>query len=399
MRNSYSAKLSDKFSREIRSGILQEPKFQEIFPNCKLGDLQSIEAWCLSGNTLPNYFGAGVGGSITGFGCNKLAILDDPIKNIEDALSETVIQNTWDWYTSTHLSRMEKGCRELHIATRWSKLDPIGRLTDEYSEAYIPDMKVIVVPALDENGNSFCEEIKSTEEYHQLRRVTDEFIWEAEFMQRPVSEKGLLFPPNELNWFSMSEIATKKPDGIFGATDVADKGKDYLASVTAIKFGNNIFITDVVFSQDGVEITEPLVANMIIKNKLNIMKIESNNGGYQYARNIRDLIENKSKCSVIAEHTTQNKETRILMHSGFVKSNFYFRDDYEVGSPYDKFMRMLTSYVKLSKNKYDDAPDVITQIAEMCELIVPEMIEPPKKQLPFALRSEEVSKGDYISWY
>lgn len=398
MRNSYGSKLAEKFSREIRSGILQEPKFQEVFPNCKLGSLQAIDGWCLTGNTLPNYFCSGVGGSITGFGCNAIAILDDPVKNIEEALSETIIQATWDWYTSTHLSRMEKGCKELHIATRWSKLDPIGRLTDEYSEAYTPDMKVIVVPALDEEGNSFCEEIKSTEEYHQLRRVTDEFIWEAEFMQQPVSEKGLLFPPNELNWFSMKEIATKKPDGIFGATDVADKGKDFLVSLTALKYGNDVYITDVVCTQDGVEVTEPLVAQMIIKNNIQLMKVEANNGGHAFARNIRDLVINKSRCTVLAETNTSNKETRILMNSGFVKSRFYFRDDYEVGSEYDKFMRMLTSYVKLTKNKFDDAPDVITQIAEMCEVIVPEIVEPEKKRLPWALDTGDIIQEEYIVW-
>ena len=400
MRNSYGSKLAEKFSREIRSGLLQEPKFKEVFPNCELGDLQNVENWCLKGNTLPNYFCAGVGGSITGLGCKTLAILDDPIKNIEEALSETVIQNTFDWYTSTHLSRMETGCKELHIATRWSKKDPIGRLTDPYSESYIEDMKTIVIPALDENGKSFCEERKTTEEYYELRKVTDEFIWEAEFMQNPVDEKGLLFPPSELNWFSMKEIATKKPDGIFGYTDTADEGKDYVASATGLEYGNDVYITDVVFTQDGVEITEPLVADMIIRNKLSLMKIESNNGGYQYARNVRDLIEHKSKCTIISEHTSQNKETRILMQSGFVKKHFYFRDDYEPGSDYDKFMRAFTSYVKLSKNQSDDSPDCITGISEMCEMIVPELVEPERKKLPWALDTEyeDLQKGEYISW-
>jgi len=78
--------------------------------------------------------------------------LDDPIKNIEEALSETVIENVWNWYTSTHLSRLENECPEIHIATRWTKKDPIGRLTDEFSEEYSNKFKVISISALNDNG-------------------------------------------------------------------------------------------------------------------------------------------------------------------------------------------------------------------------------------------------------
>lgn len=379
MRNAYASKLAEKFSKDIRDGILINPKFVEVFPNCKLGKNTAVDGWSLEGNTQPSYFCAGVGGAITGFGCNMLAILDDGIKNIEEALSEVALENLWNWYTSTHLSRLETGCPEIHIATRWSKKDPIGRLTDPYSEAYIEGMEVICIPALID-GKSFCEEIKTTEEYLSLRKVTDTFIWEAEFMQEPVDEKGLLFPNGDLNYFSMKEIRNKKPDGIVGVTDTADKGSDFLSSITAYKYGEYFYITDVIFTQDGVEITEPMVANMIVRNNIQMETIESNNGGYQYTRNIRNLIRGKSYCSVIPKHTSQNKETRILMNSGFVKNYVYFRNDYEPGSQYDKFMRNLTSYVKLGKNAHDDAVDNVTQLVENYSNF---KFQEPKKELEY----------------
>lgn len=365
MRNSYAAKLAEKFSKDIRDGIIVSPKYLEVFPHVRLNKKSSaIDSWSLEGNTQPSYFCAGVGGAITGFGCKTVAILDDPIKNIEEALSENVIDSVWNWYTSTHLSRLENSCPEIHIATRWSKKDPIGRLTDEYSEAYTPDMIVIVISALDENGETFCEEIKTTKEYYAIRKVTDEFIWEAEFMQHPVESKGVLFPVEQLKRFSLDEIKTKKPDGIIGFTDTADKGSDFLCSPVGKRFGEYTYITDVVFSQDGVEITEPQVAQMIIDAKVDVMEIESNNGGYGYIRNVKALLQGKSYCSVIPRKTTQNKETRIIMSAGYIKEYFYFRSDYEPGSDYDKFMRALTSYIKLGKNKHDDAPDATTGLAE-----------------------------------
>ena len=365
MRNSYAAKLAEKFSKDIRDGILPEPKFKKVFPNISISKTNaSVDGWSINTYTQPAYFCAGVGGAITGFGCKTLSILDDPIKNIEEALSETVIENVWNWYTSTHLSRLENNCPEIHIATRWSKKDPIGRLTDPNSEYYNPDFVVIVIAALDDKGNSFCEEVKTTEEYHSIKKVTEDFIWEAEFMQIPIESKGQLYPIEELNRFSLSEIKTKKPSAIIGFTDTADKGSDYLCSLICKRYGKYSYITDVVFTQDGVEITEPLVAQQIIDTKADLMKIESNNGGYGYARNVKKLIEGKSNCSIIAEPTTSNKETRILMNAGYIKEHFYFRNDYQIGSDYDKFMRQFVSYIRLGKNRHDDAADCVTMAGE-----------------------------------
>lgn len=398
MRNSYASKLAEKFSKDIRDGFIVNPKYQGIFPGVRLGNNTAVDGWSLEGMTQPSYFCAGVGGAITGFGCDMLAILDDPIKNIEDALSEVVIENTWNWYTSTHLSRLETGCPEIHIATRWSKKDPIGRLTDEYSDTYVDDMRVIRIPALNDDGESFCEEIKTTEEYMEIKKVTDELIWEAEFMQNPLESKGLLFPAEELNRFSMKEIGSKTPDGILGFTDTADKGTDFLSSITGKKFGNYVYITDVVFTQDGVEITEPQVARMIIDTKMDIMKIEANNGGHGYARNVRDLIEGKSKCSISADVNTKNKETRILMNAGHIKKYFVFRDDFEPGSDYDKFFRQFTSYIKLGKNKHDDAADSVTGLAEMVELVSVAKVVKQKSNIPFALQTDFEDEGSYIDW-
>ena len=370
MRNSYAARLAEKFSKDIRDGIIQSPKYLEVFPDVKLSkNNQAIDGWSLETNTQPSYFCAGVGGAITGFGVNMISILDDPIKNIEEAMSELIIDNVWHWYTSTHLSRLEQGCPEIHIATRWTKKDPIGRLTDEFSEAYIPEMKVISVPALDDNGNSFCEEIKTTEEYHSLRKVTESFIWEAEYMQNPIESKGLLYPVEELKRFKMEDIANKKCDGKIGFTDVADKGSDYLCSLIGQKFGEFTYITDVVFTQDGVEITEPLVAQMIIDTNCDIMKVESNAGGESFARNVRNIVKGKNcKSQIVAEHSSTNKETRIIMAAGYIKEYFYFRNDYAPGSAYDKFVRQFTSYIKMGKNKHDDGADCLTGLGNFAKV-------------------------------
>ena len=397
MRNSYAAKLAEKFSKDIRDGIIPSDRYRKVFPDVKATG--AIDNWMINSNTQPAYFCAGVGGPITGFGCRTIAILDDPIKNIEEALSETVIEGTWNWYTSTHLSRLESRCPEIHIATRWTRKDPIGRLTDSNSENYT-DMEVISIPALNDEGKSFCEEIKTTEEYLSLKKVNDSFIWEAEYMQQPIESKGLLFPIEELNRFTMNDIKTKTPDGVIGFTDTADRGDDYLCSPIGKVFGACTYITDVIFTQDGVEITEPLVARMLIDTQCYLMRIESNNGGSSYARNVRTLIQGKSPCMVTDEHQSTNKETRILMNAGYIKENFYFRKDYEPGSDYDRYIRALTSYVKLGKNKHDDAPDGTVGLAELSKTMIFAK-EPESKRDPFLDREPEetlVIDTSYINY-
>ncbi len=364
MRNSYAAELAEKFSYEVRQ-IIKSDRYKLVFPTIELKtDKKAVNDWAVQGSKQTTYFCAGVGGAITGKGCDLAAIADDLIKNIEDALSENVLNKTWQWVTSTHNSRLEKGCPQIHIATRWSRKDPIGMLLD----AEIKEWTVYNVPALI-NGKTFCEDVKTTEEFLQIKRLTDDFIWEAEYMQNPIEAKGLLYPIEELKRFSLDEVSKydtskEKWDGIVNYTDTADEGTDYLSSVTGKALGKYIYLTDVVFTQDPVEVTEGRVAQMIIDSNCDKAVIESNAGGKSFGKNIKNLISEDSKCHVIWKPSTKNKETRIFMKSGIVKEFVYFRNDYELGSDYDKFIRQLTSYVRLGTNKHDDAADSITGLVD-----------------------------------
>lgn len=380
MRNSYAADLAYSFSYDIRQ-IVQTEKYLKVFPRVKLkADRKAVDDWALETSKRSAYFCAGVGGPITGKGCDIAGILDDPIKNIEEALSETVMDKIWKWYTSTHLSRFESGCPEIHIATRWSRNDPIGRLTDQLSEYYDGKFEVIKIPALDDYGKTFCPAIKTTEEYLAIKKITEDFIWEAEFMQNPIESKGLLFPVDDLKRFSLADLADKKPDATIGYADTADSGTDFHSVPIGKIFGEYTYITDVYFTQDGVEITEPLTAQLVIDTGCEKLKVESNAGGKSFARNVLKLLrEAKNNSSVIYEPNMQNKETRILMAAGYIKEHFYFRDDYEAGSDYDKFMRQLISYVKMGKNKHDDAPDSLTGLSTLSKLIAKPRGEKPKK--------------------
>ena len=374
MRNTCTSPLFEKFSYDTRD-IVKLPKFRKVFPEAIISpNKQNVRGWSLTKARQVSYFGAGVGGSIIGFGASCLAITDDLFKDFEEAMSETVNEKTWRWKEGAHDSRIERNCCKIDIGTRWSENDVIGRL--EKAGKY--DI-IVRIPALI-NGETFCEDVHTTEYYQELENEIDEVIWAAEYMQEPIEAKGLLFPKSELNWFTMDEIKGKQADARIAACDTADKGNDDLGAPFADFFKDRFFIPDVVFTKDPIEVTEPQVAQMIIDKHTQKMLIESNNGGRSFALNVKKLIDGKSTCEIDTRHTVSNKETRILMKAGFIKKYFWFRSDYERGSQYDKFITALTKYLRMGGNLHDDAPDSLTILAEYIEYL--ELLTPKTNDKP-----------------
>ncbi|MDR2969289.1 MAG: phage terminase large subunit [Tannerellaceae bacterium] len=367
MRNTCADPLYNKLSYDTRD-IVRSRKYREVFPEIKLKpDKQNVHGWSLEGARQVSYFGAGKDGTVIGFGASMLAVTDDLYKSLEDALSDNNNEKTWVWKQGTHDSRIEGSCCSIDIGTRWSATDVLGRMEESRDGKYYDE--IIRVPALDENDRSFCEDVHTTEYYHELRRETEDSIWMAEYMQEPYEAKGLLFPKSELKRFRRADMRGRIPDGRIGATDVADEGDDNFSSPFADVFGDQLFITDVLFTKDAVEITAPRLAQMIIDIRPDRLRIESNNGGKIFANDVRRLVKENdsySNCIIQACPTTKNKQTRILMKSGWIKEHCRFLDEseYEKGSDYWWFMKWLTSYKKEGGNAHDDAPDSMTILAE-----------------------------------
>ena len=373
MRDSCTADLAEDFSYDIRGWIANSEKYKQIFPDMVLSkDNHKINNWAVTTANKISYFCAGVGGTIIGKGCNLAAIIDDSIKNVDEALSVPVLEKKWKWYTATFLSRLEEDCPQIFINTRWSRRDIYGRLDSQgFFDKKNGGMK-IVIPALDEKGQSFCPDVKSTKDYLSIKSLTDTMIWEAEYQQNPIEAEGILLPIEQLKRFSIDELfankdtrVVKAPDGIRGRVDTADEGTDYFCSVVSFIYVDKVYIVDVIFTQEGTEITEPKLAQQLIDYHVEVTTIESNFGGKSFARGVKKILKDKGNtCLVKTKVTTRNKETRILMKAAYMKEYFVFRNDYEPGSDYDRFMQSLCSYMKAGKNEHDDANDATTGLAE-----------------------------------
>lgn len=364
---SYNDDVASDFSRYTRDGISSKKNmpedivYSDIFPNTRIKEGHaSYQKWALEGQHF-NYLGSGVGGTITGKGATVL-IVDDPIKGAEEALNENHLAKLWTWYTSTFLSRVsaEHGePLEIIVMTRWSKKDICGRILESIDK---DNWYVLKMEAYDRKADKMlCSDLLSKSRYMQLRSQMVDMVFEANYHQKPIDLTGTLYKK-----FKTYE---KLPGGIkrvLSYTDTADTGKDYLCSIVFGEYNGEAYIIDVLYSQKGMEITEPATAKFLYENKVNLAQIESNNGGRGFARAVQRLLwENfKSRQPVIKWfNQTKNKQARIYSASAFVQEHLYFPVNWKDRWP--QYYEAMISYQKEGKNKYDDAPDATTGVAEM----------------------------------
>jgi predicted phage terminase large subunit-like protein len=369
MRNTCTATLYQKFSYDVRA-IVKSDIFKKVFRGIAISDDKAnLNGWNLNKSKQVGYFGAGVGGTIIGFGANNLAITDDLYRGIEDALSDTINDRVIQWKEATHDSRLETGAKVIDIGTRWATTDVIGRNMNNgrYDRS-------IVIPALDDKGRSFCEDVATTEDYLTKQKYTAPEIWEAEYMQRPVDMKGRLF--NDLAFIDPSELkelleANKddtKPKGIEGAiayVDVADQGNDYTALAIAVLIKGGLYVVDYVFTKENTDVTLPLIAGKLNYWGVSYCRVESNNMGAMFGRQLQRLVD-RTKVLLVTNST--NKNTRIIMASAQImqKFNFVKNDDQQSV----QFIANVLSYSKEGKNKNDDAPDCLAGLSILCTSIL-----------------------------
>lgn len=312
-----------------------------------------------------------IGASLTGATrCEQFLTADDLVSGIEEALSVPRMDKLWQLYTNDLKSRKKMGCKELHLATRWSVHDPIGRLQVMYEDN--PRFLSIVVPALDENGKSnfnYDYGVGFDEEYFRdMEDNYDEPSFQALFMNRPVEREGLLYPPESLKrYFDLPE---GEPDAIVGVCDTKDRGKDYCVLPVAYVYGQNYYIEDVICDNSLPEIVDKRLVEILCKHNVQMVRFESNSAGGRIANDVQKALkERNQRCSISTKYTTATKETKIIVNSSWVKEHCCFkeRETYIKNSDYGRFMTMLCSYTQMGKNPHDDAPDALAMLAEFVQ--------------------------------
>lgn len=358
-----------------------EYRFRDVFPDA---EIQATDAMGLTialdrSARFATYqfgsLGSGLAGRVR---AESLLFCDDLIPNIEVALSEEQLEKTWNAYASDLLQRKIGTAKELHIATRWSLRDVIGRLEMKYEGE--PWAKFIKVNALDENDESNFDYPYNlgytTSALHKLREDMDEATFGALYMNAPIEREGQLFANEELQRFF--ELPDKDPDAVYAVCDTKDRGEDFCVLPVIFQYGNYFYVEDVICDDGKPEIVEERLAEILVRYKVQIARFESNSAGGKIAEKVQSMVKERGGITKITtKYTTANKETKIIANSPYVKEHFLFKDDsmIKTNRDYKRFMSFLKSYTLKGKNKHDDVPDAMAMSAIFVQDMVYRAIE------------------------
>ena len=365
-------------TRSFYDGVSQilnpdgEYTWHEIFPNVKFsvrGDLNSKEQTINVGE--PKRFKSltcrAINASLTGATrCEKILYADDLCSGIEEALSKERLDKLWQTYNTDLKTRKKKFCKEIHIQTRWSVQDVVGRLQRDHEGD--KRAKFIAVPALNENEESNFDYDYNvgfdTKYFLDMKQSMDDVSFRCLFMNQPIEREGLLYHDDDFERYY--ELPDREPDSILGICDTKDRGTDFCFLPIFYQYGDKYYWEDCAYDNGAIEIVDELCASVIIKHNPHSVQFESNSAGGRTADAINEKIKGKCRTRITKKFTTQNKETKIIVNSGWVKEHILIKDKsmYAPNSPYGKAYSNLLSYTVSGKNLTDDVCDGMAMFAE-----------------------------------
>lgn len=377
---SYSDDLARDNSRDIQN-IMRTEEYQRLF----LGTMpqsSGTKKWTTAeGGGL---YAVSSGGQVTGFGAglvdeededNELGeaiaeldesradevfggaiVIDDPIKP-DDASNEKTRDKVNHKFESTIRNRVNS--RRTPIIIVMQRLDENDLCG--YLQKLEPDKwTVVCLPCISEDEDGHEQALwpfkQTLEELHDLREKQP-WVFDTQYMQNPRPLEGLMYPRPWKTYQTMPVTARKIRKNY---TDTADTGSDYLCSIDYIETEVGNFVVNVLYTDKAMEYTEPATARMLTEDNIDVVVVESNNGGRGFARNVerncRLMHNTHTQISTMTQ--TKNKQVRIFSHSADVQNMTWFPEGWERRWP--TFHNALAGYKKEGGNEHDDAPDALT---------------------------------------
>lgn len=303
---------------------------------------------------------------------SKFLLVDDMIGGIEEAMNPIILDKLWDKYAVDARQRKiqdtdGKNCKEIHIATRWSVHDVIGRIQNMYEGN--PRVKVIAVPDVDPvtGESNFDYEFSGfTKEFFEDQQLLmDDISYRCLYKQEPIEREGLLFPEDKIRRYL--NLPHGKPEIVTGQCDTKGKGTDYFVLPVLQKYGEDYYCVDCVCDNTAdYEMQYENAANVLTNNKVQECEFERNAGGDRVAMEVNKRVEKKGWiCNITDTPTETNKEARIFQCSNWILQHVIFKDPslYKPNEPYGVMMSLLKRYSVSGKKQLDDVPDVFSNFA------------------------------------
>lgn len=303
---------------------------------------------------------------------SKFLFVDDMIGGIEEAMNPIILDKLWDKYAVDARQRKTqdtdgKNCKEIHIATRWSVNDVIGRIQNMYEGN--PRVKVIAVPDIDPKTglSNFDYEFSgfTVAFFEDQQLLMDDISYRCLYKQEPIEREGLLFPEEKIRRYL--NLPHGEPEIVTGQCDTKGKGTDFFVLPVLQKYGEDYYCVDCVCDNTAdYEMQYENAANVLVNNKVQECEFERNAGGDRVAMEVNKRVESKGWiCNITDTPTETNKEARIFQCSNWILQHVIFKDPsrYKPNEPYGVMMSLLKRYSVSGKKQLDDVPDVFSNFA------------------------------------
>ena len=367
---------SGDITRMFYDGVLdittsEEYTWSEIFPDVKLRDTNAKAEKMDFGKYKPFYSlqCTSVGSKNSGkVRCNRYLYCDDLIGGIEEALNKSRLDNLWRIYSvDARQRKLNEQVKEIHIATRWSVHDVIGRLQRAYEGS--KRARFIAVPDIDpvtgESNFNYKYNGMSVEFFKDQEAIMDHISYKCLYKNEPIEREGLLYHDEDLRRFA--SLPVREPDAILGICDVKNKGTDFMFLPCMLQYGTDYYLTDCICDDNtdyGVQYER--LSDLIVNTNMQQCEFESNSGGDRVSYEVNKLVEEKGgRCNITDKPTETNKETRIIVNADWVKKHVLFRtkENYSPKEDYGIMMSWLVTYSVVGKNVHDDVPDGLANFA------------------------------------
>lgn len=390
--NLYSS-FSDTITKTFYNGVVEvltDPStysWGEVFPGQKIVSTNAADETLNIDRRkhYPSLTCRSIDGTLNG-ACDAsdgFIIADDLVSGIEEAMNKERLINKWSKVSNNLIPRGKPTTRYLWIGTRWSILDPAGiRLDMIENDPSFKDYKyqVINLPALDENDESNFDYPYGvgydTATFHQYRagfeRRNDMASWLAQFMGEPIEREGTLFSPGDLRYYN-GELPDTAPDRIFMAVDPAYGGGDFVAAPVCMQFGEDIYVSTVVYDNGDKKTTIPLIAKVAKQYNVSLIQVEVNTATQSYKEELeKEIKDSGHRVTMTTKNSSsqQNKQQRIFDKAPDIREHMIFLESGRRSKEYVKFMENVFSFkMFLSKSglkkQHDDAPDSLAQAIDM----------------------------------
>lgn len=353
----------------------EEYTWNEIFPNLSVTSTNAkMEQFNIGKyKPFPSVQCTSVGSKNAGkVRASKFLFVDDMIGGIEEAMNPIILDKLWDKYAVDARQRKTqdtdgKNCKEIHIATRWSVNDVIGRIQNMYEGN--PRVKVIAVPDIDPKTglSNFDYEFSgfTVAFFEDQQLLMDEISYRCLYKQEPIEREGLLFPEEKIRRYL--NLPHGEPEIITGQCDTKGKGTDFFVLPVLQKYGEDYYCVDAVCDNTAdYEMQYENAANVLVNNKVQECEFERNAGGDRVAMEVNKRVESKGWiCNITDTPTETNKEARIFQCSNWILQHVIFKDPslYKPNEPYGVMMSLLKRYSASGKKQLDDVPDVFSNFA------------------------------------